>query len=63
MDSAVFRWFFTLSPIIYPYIFVGQWNIEYKQQCYSHMDTKNGIPLYPNLVNLKSNTMKNTVQR
>ncbi len=25
-------------------------------------DTKKGIPLYPNLVNLKSNTMKNTVQ-
>ena len=24
---------------------------------------KNGIPLYPNLVNLKSNTMKNTLQR
>ena len=24
---------------------------------------KNGIPLYPNLVNLKSNTMKNTMQR
>ncbi len=23
---------------------------------------KNGIPLYPNLVNLKSNTMKNTLQ-
>ena len=23
---------------------------------------KNGIPLYPNLVNLKSNTMKNTMQ-
>ena len=26
-------------------------------------DIKKGIPLYPNLVNLKSNTMKNTVQR
>ena len=25
--------------------------------------TKKGIPLYPNLVNLKSNTMKNTMQR
>ena len=24
---------------------------------------KKGIPLYPNLVNLKSNTMKNTMQR
>ena len=24
---------------------------------------KNGIPVYPNLVNLKSNTMKNTLQR
>ena len=24
--------------------------------------TKKGIPLYPNLVNLKSNTMKNTLQ-
>lgn len=23
---------------------------------------KNGIPLYPNLVNLKSNTMKNTMR-
>ena len=28
-----------------------------------HRDKKNGIPLYPNLVNLKSNTMKNTMQR
>ena len=27
------------------------------------MDIKKGIPLYPNLVNLKSNTMKNTMQR
>ena len=27
------------------------------------MGIKKGIPLYPNLVNLKSNTMKNTVQR
>ena len=27
------------------------------------MDIKKGIPLYPNLVNLKSNTMKNTLQR
>ena len=27
------------------------------------MGKKNGIPLYPNLVNLKSNTMKNTLQR
>ena len=27
------------------------------------MDIKKGIPLYPNLVNLKSNTMKNTVQK
>ena len=26
------------------------------------MGKKNGIPLYPNLVNLKSNTMKNTMQ-
>ncbi len=26
-------------------------------------DIKKGIPLYPNLVNLKSNTMKNTMQR
>ena len=25
--------------------------------------TKKGIPLYPNLVNLKSNTMKNTMQK
>ena len=25
--------------------------------------TKKGVPLYSNLVNLKSNTMKNTVQR
>ena len=24
---------------------------------------KKGIPLYPNLINLKSNTMKNTVQK
>ena len=24
---------------------------------------KKGVPLYSNLVNLKSNTMKNTVQR
>ena len=28
-----------------------------------HKGKKNGIPLYPNLVNLKSNTMKNTMQR
>ncbi len=28
-----------------------------------HPGTKKGIPLYPNLVNLKSNTMKNTLQR
>ncbi|CCY83173.1 unknown [Prevotella sp. CAG:1185] len=28
-----------------------------------HTDTKKGVPLYSNLVNLKSNTMKNTVQR
>gem|GEM_PF-1386546 len=27
------------------------------------MDTKKGVPLYSNLVNLKSNTMKNTLQR
>ena len=27
------------------------------------MDIKKGIPLYPNLVNLKSNTMKNTMQK
>ena len=27
------------------------------------LSKKNGIPLYPNLVNLKSNTMKNTLQR
>ena len=27
------------------------------------MDKKKGIPPYPNLVNLKSNTMKNTLQR
>ncbi len=26
-------------------------------------DIKKGIPPYPNLVNLKSNTMKNTIQR
>ena len=26
------------------------------------MGKKNGVPLYSNLVNLKSNTMKNTVQ-
>ena len=25
--------------------------------------TKKGVPLYSNLVNLKSNTMKNTLQR
>jgi hypothetical protein len=27
------------------------------------LSIKKGIPLYPNLVNLKSNTMKNTMQR
>ena len=27
------------------------------------IDTKKGVPLYSNLVNLKSNTMKNTLQR
>ena len=27
------------------------------------MGIKKGVPLYSNLVNLKSNTMKNTVQR
>ena len=27
------------------------------------IDTKKGVPLYSNLVNLKSNTMKNTMQR
>ena len=27
------------------------------------MGIKKGIPPYPNLVNLKSNTMKNTIQR
>ena len=27
------------------------------------MDIKKGVPLYSNLVNLKSNTMKNTLQR
>lgn len=27
-----------------------------------HVDIKKGAPLSPNLVNLKSNTMKNTVQ-
>jgi len=27
------------------------------------MGIKKGVPLYSNLVNLKSNTMKNTMQR
>ena len=27
------------------------------------MGKKKGVPLYSNLVNLKSNTMKNTMQR
>ena len=30
---------------------------------YLDKGTKKGVPLYSNLVNLKSNTMKNTMQR
>ena len=29
---------------------------------HTNIDIKKGVPLYSNLVNLKSNTMKNTVQ-
>ena len=35
---------------------------KYKKLC-KRKDIKKGIPPYPNLVNLKSNTMKNTIQR
>ncbi len=31
--------------------------------CHKIVENKKGIPPYPNLVNLKSNTMKNTMQR
>ena len=34
-----------------------------KNQTTRLKDIKKGIPLYPNLVNLTSNTMKNTVQK
>ena len=33
-----------------------------KEDTFELLDIKKGIPLYPNLVNLKSNTMKNTMQ-
>ncbi len=47
------------------HIFVGFFDAE---SCFCFrgsrlLGKKNGIPLYPNLVNLKSNTMKNTLQR
>ena len=35
---------------------------KYQKHC-KGKDIKKGIPPYPNLVNLKSNTMKNTIQR
>ena len=35
---------------------------KYQKHC-KVKDIKKGIPPYPNLVNLKSNTMKNTIQR
>jgi hypothetical protein len=34
---------------------------KYQKYC-QRKDIKKGIPPYPNLVNLKSNTMKNTIQ-
>ena len=41
-------------------VIAGKWN--YKLVILDK-DKKNGAPLSPNLLNLKSNTMKNTLQR
>ena len=43
--------------------FVSSYRIVFLLAQRQTFGQKNGIPLYPNLVNLKSNTMKNTLQR
>ena len=42
---------------------IAQIKVSYKlKNMLFTLETKKGVPLYSNLINLKSNTMKNTLQ-
>ena len=42
---------------------IAQIKVSYKlNNMFFTLETKKGVPLYSNLINLKSNTMKNTLQ-